>query len=60
MTEEERDEQFYRDTESVAHPKLNDHRPKWIAPYLKGPSDAPLIGGDKVTVVTAHPATPSS
>ena len=32
------------------YPSLNDHRPKWIAPYLKGPGDAPLIGGDKVYV----------
>lgn len=37
------------------YPKLADHRPKWIAPYLKGPDGAPLIGGDKVTVVTASP-----
>jgi len=33
------------------YPSLGDHRPKWIAPYLKGPADAPLLGGDKVTVV---------
>ena len=26
MTDDEQDEQFYRDTESVAHPKLNDHQ----------------------------------
>jgi hypothetical protein len=24
------------------------HRPVWIAPHLKGPEDAPLIGGEKV------------
>ncbi|MDP9818352.1 hypothetical protein [Spirilliplanes yamanashiensis] len=35
------------------YPSLNDHRPLWIAPYLKGPADAPLLGGEKVTVVTA-------
>jgi hypothetical protein len=43
------------------YPSLNDHRPLWIAPYLKGPADAPLIGGERVTVVTAAPpprATP--
>lgn len=40
------------------YPKLADHRPKWIAPYLKGPDGAPLLGGDKVTVVTAQPETP--
>lgn len=34
------------------YPLLGDHRPKWIAPYLKGPDGAPLIGGDKVTVIT--------
>lgn len=37
------------------YPSLGDHRPKWIAPYLKGPADAPLLGGDKVNVVTAAP-----
>ncbi|GLY08215.1 hypothetical protein [Actinoplanes sp. NBRC 101535] len=37
------------------YPTLSDHRPKWIAPYLKGPDGAPLIGGEKVTVVTASP-----
>jgi hypothetical protein len=42
------------------YPKMQDHRPKWIAPYLKGPDGAPLIGGDKVTVVTAQPDEPAS
>lgn len=28
MTEIEQDEQFYRDTESVAFPKLDDRQPK--------------------------------
>lgn len=37
------------------YPTMQDHRPKWIAPYLKGPDGAPLLGGDKVTVVTANP-----
>jgi hypothetical protein len=35
------------------YPSISDHRPPWIAPYLKGPADAPLIGGDKVTVLSA-------
>ncbi|BEL04987.1 hypothetical protein Q0Z83_031780 [Actinoplanes sichuanensis] len=35
------------------YPSLGDHRPLWIAPYLKGPTDAPLLGGDKVNVITA-------
>ncbi|MFI7510665.1 hypothetical protein ACIBSS_27990 [Micromonospora aurantiaca] len=37
------------------YPSLNDHRPLWIAPYLKGPADAPLIGGDKVTIINTPP-----
>lgn len=37
------------------YPSLDDHRPKWIAPYLKGPADAPLLGGDKVTIVSTPP-----
>ena len=32
MTDEERDEQFYRDTESVAFPKLNDHQLSLLEP----------------------------
>jgi hypothetical protein len=27
---------------------VNDHRPVWIAPYVKGPEGAPLIGGERV------------
>ena len=27
---------------------IEDHRPVWIAPHLKGPEDAPLLGGHKV------------
>lgn len=30
------------------HPKREVHRPVWIAPHIKGPEGAPLIGGDKV------------
>lgn len=26
------------------------HRPVWIAPHIKGPADAPLLGGEKVHV----------
>src|SRR5262245_63729766 len=32
MTEEERDEQFYRDTESVAFTKLDDHQLSLLEP----------------------------
>lgn len=41
------------------YPRLGDHRPLWIAPYLKGPADAPLIGGDKVTVLSPQPGDPA-
>lgn len=34
------------------YPSIQAHRPKWIAPYLAGPDDAPLLGGDKVTRLT--------
>jgi hypothetical protein len=30
-------------------------RPVWIAPHVKGPSDAPLLGGEKVYVVKGDP-----
>lgn len=30
------------------HPKREVHRPIWIAPHVKGPEGAPLIGGEKV------------
>lgn len=30
------------------YPKREVHRPVWIAPHIKGPEDAPLIGGEKV------------
>jgi hypothetical protein len=30
------------------HPKREVHRPVWIAPHIKGPDGAPLIGGEKV------------
>jgi hypothetical protein len=35
------------------YPSKDDHRPKWIAPYLKGPTDAPLLGGERVNTATA-------
>jgi hypothetical protein len=35
------------------YPTLNAHRPRWIAPYLKGPTSAPLLRGEKVIVATA-------
>lgn len=40
------------------YPSLTDHRPQWIAPHVKGPEGKPLIGGDKVTHVSAPPADP--
>lgn len=30
------------------YPARQVHRPVWIAPHIKGPEDAPLLGGDKV------------
>jgi hypothetical protein len=30
------------------YPSMQDHRPLWIAPHVKGPAGAPLLGGDKV------------
>lgn len=30
------------------YPARQVHRPLWIAPHIKGPEDAPLIGGEKV------------
>jgi hypothetical protein len=30
------------------YPSIEDHRPVWIAPHLKGPDGAPLLGGEKV------------
>ncbi|MGC1321305.1 MAG: FAD-dependent oxidoreductase [Candidatus Udaeobacter sp.] len=35
MTEDEQDEQFYRDTESIAFPKLNDHQLSLLEPLGK-------------------------
>jgi hypothetical protein len=32
------------------YPTRQVHRPVWIAPHVKGPNDAPLIGGEKVNV----------
>lgn len=33
------------------YPTLDDHRPIWINAHAKGPDDAPLLGGERVTVV---------
>ncbi|MFF7048226.1 hypothetical protein ACFY94_07685 [Streptomyces griseorubiginosus] len=33
------------------YPSLQVHRPVWIAPHVKGPDGAPLIGGEKVNVL---------
>lgn len=30
------------------YPSIEDHRPVWIMPHVKGPDDAPLLGGEKV------------
>lgn len=30
------------------YPSRQVHRPVWIAPHIKGPDDAPFIGGEKV------------
>jgi hypothetical protein len=30
------------------YPSVNDHRPVWIAPHIKGPEGAPLLGGERV------------
>lgn len=30
------------------YPKLQVHRPVWIAPHIKGPEGAPILGGEKV------------
>jgi hypothetical protein len=30
------------------YPSVQDHRPVWIAPHIKGPEDAPFLGGEKV------------
>src|SRR5947209_1663161 len=35
MTEEQQDEQFYRDTESIAFPKLNDHQVSVLEPLAE-------------------------
>lgn len=35
--------QWYRSVEA--------HRPIWISPHVKGPDDAPLIGGERVTTI---------
>src|SRR5438067_12423657 len=35
MTDEQQDEQFYRDTESIAFPKLNDHQISLLEPLAE-------------------------
>jgi hypothetical protein len=30
------------------YPSRNTHRPVWVAPYVKGPEGAPMLGGEKV------------
>src|SRR5947209_10929441 len=35
MTDEQEDEQFYRDTESIAFPKLNDHQLSLLEPLAE-------------------------
>jgi hypothetical protein len=30
------------------YPRRNVHRPVWIAPHVKGPEGAPMLGGEKV------------
>lgn len=32
------------------YPSIQQNRPIWITPYVKGPEDAPLLGGEKVYV----------
>lgn len=32
------------------YPSIQQHRPRWVAPFLKGPEGAPLLGGEKVYV----------
>ncbi|WP_151481435.1 hypothetical protein [Streptomyces albicerus] len=32
------------------YPRLQVHRPVWIAPHVKGPEGAPMIGGEKVNL----------
>ncbi len=33
------------------YPTLQTHRPLWISPYIAGPPQAPLLGGERVHVV---------
>lgn len=35
------------------YPSIGQNRPIWITPYVKGPDDAPLLGGEKVYSVKA-------
>lgn len=38
------------------YPSIGQHRPRWISPFIKGPDDAPLLGGEKVYSVQARSA----
>jgi hypothetical protein len=33
------------------YPSVQDHRPIWINQHIKGPDDAPLRGGERVTMI---------
>lgn len=33
------------------YPSIEAHRPVWIAPFMKGPADAPVLGGQKVYTI---------
>ncbi len=35
------------------YPSIQQHRPIWVSPHVKGPEDAPLLGGEKVYTVRA-------
>jgi hypothetical protein len=40
------------------YPSRQVHRPVWITPHVKGPDDAPLIGGERSTWGNAEPFSP--
>ena len=51
MADEEQDEQFYRDTESIAFPKLNDHLHHARSPNgSRSALEVDLICGQKTSV----------
>lgn len=41
------------------YPSIQAHRPVWIAPFVKGPKDAPLLGGEKVYRVNGDGGEPA-